>query len=117
MAKFTRDIAFRVEKWACLTCLILSDLEMDSELAYQVIQLSGKVEGVKFINNNRPTNIQVEIAFTEKRPYIRSEDSIFGYLTMPEENNICADIGVKKNFTLNLRSFCLIARTCLNCMC
>jgi hypothetical protein len=53
MAKFTRDIAFRVEKWACL---ILSDLEMDSELAYQVIQLSGKVEGVKFINNNRPTN-------------------------------------------------------------
>lgn len=114
MAKFTRDIAFRVEKWACL---ILSDLEMDSELAYQVIQLSGKVEGVKFINNNRPTNIQVEIAFTEKRPYIRSEDSIFGYLTMPEENNICADIGVKKNFTLNLRSFCLIARTCLNCMC
>jgi hypothetical protein len=102
MAKFTREIPFRVEKWACL---ILSDLDMDSELAYQVIQLSGEVKGVKFINNKRPTNIQVEIAFTEKRPYIRSEDSIFGYLTKPEENNMSADIGVRKNFYPELKEF------------
>ena len=96
------DIDLKVDRWAITKG---SELDADSEIGIDAVEISGIVAGYEFINDKHPTNMQLTIAFAEGKPYIKSNSSIHGYLSKVENNCICAGIGVKADSFSDIKEF------------